>query len=122
MATKLLSEIDFTHHLQGVKYHAMSGGTPVYITGLVEAKDFLHFSSVESLTTLGGGGTIHYLDFTKLRTWVENMYEDQELSDAIAEEIEKGSCYADTIGPIKQLLEERIKQCQSLVQNQKVGQ
>ncbi len=122
LAAKLLSEVEFDQHIIGTRYHAMSGGTPIYITGLKEVAVFLHFGSPKSLLTLGGGGTINYIDFTNLRNWISDVFGDQELAKAIDREIETGTCFANTVGPIKQLLEERIAQCESVLKAGAVSQ
>jgi hypothetical protein len=115
MAVKLLRELEFDEHLQGTRYHAMSGGSPVILLKLQEAKDFLHMGSEYSLLTHGGGGTINFLDWVKLKSWIADVFGDQELAEAIEEEIERGTCYADRYGPIKKLIEERLSQCNALV-------
>lgn len=116
MAIKLLGEVEFGQHLQGTKFHSMSGGLPVIFTELQEANDFIHVGTLRSLLILGGGGTVHYLDFHKLKTWLSDVFNDQELANAIGLEIEKGRSYVETMGPIKELIEERLKQCRSLLQ------
>lgn len=116
MAVKLLSGVEFSEHLKGTKFHAMSGGVPIFMRELQEASDFLQTGSLGSLLTLGGGGTINYLDWTKLKNWVADVFGDQELADAIGEEIDKGNSYLNTISPIKELLEERLQQCKDFLQ------
>lgn len=116
MAVKLLSEVEFNKHLKGTKFHAMSGGLPVFMTKLEEVKNFLQAGSMESLLTLGGGGIINYLDWLKLKNWVADVFGDQELADAIGEEIEKGHSYINTIVPMRELVEERLQQCKDLLQ------
>ncbi len=118
-AMKLLSEVNFDLRFNGTRFHAMSGGIPVVFTELREVKDFLHVAPLQSLLTVGGGGTVNYVDWTKLQTWVADVFGDQELAHAIGEENEKGTCYADRIGPIKALIEERLLQCEALVNSDK---
>ncbi len=116
LAAKLLSEVDFSQRLQGTRYHAMAGGMPVVFLQLQEAKDFLHVGSLQSLLTCGGGGTINYLDWTKLKTWVAEIFGDHELAESIGKEIAKGKSFVETMGPMKELLEERLQQCKELLQ------
>lgn len=115
LAIKLLSEVEFGQHIQGTRSTPMSGGLPVILTNLQEAQEFLYMGSPESLKVVGGHGFINYLDLGKLKTWVDEVFGDQELANAIGEEIEKGSSYADRILPIKQLIEERLEQCKALL-------
>ena len=121
-AAKFLSEVEFANHIKGTTFHAMSGGKAIYILGLKEVAQFLHFGSMKSLTTLGGGGTINYIDFAKLRIWVSDIIGDQELAEAIDEEMEKGSGFAHMIEPIKELLQERVNQCESVLQKKEAAQ
>lgn len=115
LAAKLLSEVDYSQRLQGTRYHAMAGGMPVVFLELQEAKEFLHVGSLQSLLTCGGGGTINYLDWTKLKTWIAEVFGDYELADSVGKEIAKGKSFVETMGPIKELLEERLQQCKSLL-------
>jgi hypothetical protein len=119
-AMKLLSEVSFDLRFNGTKFHAMSGGIPVVFTELQEVKDFLHVAPLPSLLTVGGGGTVNYVDWTKLIAWVEEVFGDQELARAIGEEIEKGNSYVKTMGPIKNLIEERLLQCRALLQSKEM--
>lgn len=114
-AIKLLSEVEYGQHLQGTRVTPMTGGIPVLITELQEVHDFLYVGPTESLTIIGGKGFVSYLDLDRLKTWIVDVFGDQELATAIGEEIEKGSCYADRVGPIKQLIEERLQQCKTLL-------
>jgi hypothetical protein len=115
MASRLLSDVEYGSHLTGTKVHPMAGNSTFVLMNLQEAKDFLHIGSLESLVVLGGGGTVHYLDWVKLKNWVAEVMCDQELANAISEEIDKNKCYAETMGPIRELLEERLAQCQALL-------
>ncbi len=117
LAMKLLGEVAYGQHIQGTRSTPMSGGIPIIITTFQEAQEFLYIGSPASLKIIGGQGFISYLDLAKLKTWISDVFGDQELADAIGEEIEKGSCYADRIGPIKQLMEERLLQCNAALGN-----
>lgn len=116
MALKLLREVEYQNHIRGTRYHAMAGAGTVLMTHLHEVNDFLSIDSPESLKLTGGGGAINYIDLNKLKDWIAQVFDDQELSNAIGEEIERGSCYADRVGPTKQLIAERLHQCRSLLQ------
>lgn len=115
MATKLLSEVEYGQHIEGTKMTPMTGGTTSFICSLKEVLSYLFMSSTESLSIMGGMGIIGYVDLDKLKNWVNDTFGDQELATAIGEEIEKGSCYADRVGPIRQLIEERLQQCKALL-------
>lgn len=115
-AVKLMSEVDYGKHLQGSKITAMTGGIPVLIMSLQEVKEFLYVGDPESLSLKGGGGRINYLDLNELKIWTAEVFGDQELANAIDEEIEKGSSYVERIQPIKQLIEERLAQCKALLE------
>jgi hypothetical protein len=114
MANRLLNDVEYGNHLTGTKVHPMAGNSTYVLMNLQEAKDFLHIGSLESLVVLGGGGTVNYLDWIKLKNWVAEVLDDQELALAISIEIDKGKCYAETMGPIRGLLEERLAQCQAI--------
>ena len=115
LAMKLLSEVDFKLRFQGTKFHAMSGGVPVIFTELREVKDFLHVGSLNNLLTVGGGGTVNFVDWIKLKAWISDIFTDYELAEAIGKEIEKESSYIKTVGPIRELLEERLEQCKLIL-------
>lgn len=117
MANRLLGDVEYGSHLTGTKVHPMAGNSTYVLMNLQEAKDFLHIGSLESLVVLGGGGTVHYMDWVKLKKWVAEVLGDQELAGALGDEIDKGKCYAETMGPIRELLEERLAQCNALMKN-----
>ena len=116
MASKLLSEVEYGSHLVGSKMHPMSGSTDVILMELEDVLNFFHMGAIETLVIIGGGGVVHYLDYSDLKMWVSNVFGDEELANAIGEEIDKGKCFADTMGPIWELLNERIQQCKTILQ------
>jgi hypothetical protein len=63
---------------------------------------------------------VNYLDYTKLKSWIADVFGDQELANAIGAEIEKSKSLVECIDPIKQLIEERLKQCKALIKHEPV--
>lgn len=116
MAGKLVNEVQYGNHIIGTRYHSMAGSIPVLMTYLHEVKTFLHIGSPGSLKTLGGSGAVNYVDLDKLTKWIRDVFDDQELANAIDEEIEKGNSYAERIWPIKLLIEERLSQCYAVLE------
>lgn len=118
LASKLLSEVEYGQHIEGTKMAPMTGGVILFICSLKELLRDMFMSSIESLSIIGGNGIIGYVDLDKLKNWVNDAFGDHELAVAIGEEIEKGTCYADRVGPIRQLIEERLQQCKALLTSQ----
>ena len=115
LVVTLLSELE-SQQIQEMEPPSMSDEISVLITYLQEAQNFLQEGFSEyNLKNLGIHGFINYLDLDELPTWTFEVFGDQELTAAIDEEIKKSTCYADRVGPIKQLLEERLQQCEAIV-------
>ena len=61
-----------------------------------------------------GSGSIGYIDPNKLEKWVGEVFGDKELAQAIGEKIREGNSYQERILPIRELMEQRLKQCKEI--------
>lgn len=111
LAAKLLAEADYADRLVGMIMTPMAGNVEQPIWSLKEAAAFLHVDQ----DLFHNQASIRYLDLTVLQRWICEVYSDQELATAIGTEANKYQTYVEKIKPVKELLLERIKQCETLV-------
>ena len=60
-------------------------------------------------------GSIGYINPNKLAKWIEDIFGDFELAEAIGEKIKENSNYKDQVKAIKPLMEQRLKQCREII-------
>lgn len=110
LAIRALREVDFAERLTGVTLNQMAGTIPHDLYTLEAAVNFLRIDPVELLLAPGGRAAVHYVSPTALATWVEEVLEDVELAEAIRTEAAREEFYAQQIGPVRALLQERLGQ------------
>lgn len=115
LATQIMAEVEFPDRLVGYKMNPMSGYEQTSIYSLEEAVPFLYMDSLGQLLAKGNGGSMGYLDLPKLQQFVANALGDQELALAIQEEMDAAESYRDQIGPIRELIINRLEQCQEVL-------
>lgn len=116
LAARILSELGSEECLGGYKMSAMAGNTFFPLYSFEAAVNFLHADSFELLSAYGNKGSIGYIDPGVLRRWVAEVFRDQELAEAIDQEIANQESYAAQVEPIRALLAKRLQQCLALVE------
>lgn len=111
LAERLLSEVGFEERFVGTKMTPMAGNRVSSIYSFEEAVDFLHMDSLEDLLAVGGRSSVGYLDLDQLKRWVREVFGDKELAEEMGKEIKKSNSYMDKVKIIKQLMQQRLSQC-----------
>ncbi len=115
LATRILGEAGFEDRLVGVKIAQMGGANPTGLYTLADAAAFLKIDSYDELVGSVGRATVGYIEPKALASWVSGVFGDEELAEAIRAEAERSEFYAQTVEPIKALLESRLSQCREVV-------
>ena len=105
----------FEERFAGVKMMPMAGNRVSSIYSFEEAVEFLHMDSLEDLLTLGSRASVGYLDLDQLKKWVGDIFGDKELADEMGKEIKKTDNYMDRMKVVKQMMQERLRQCKEIV-------
>jgi len=114
MAKKLMGEVEFKDRIIGTKMSGAGGNNRVSMYSLQEAAEFLYSDSVDKLMQMGKS-TIAQIDIQQLIKWIADVYEDQELANAITEDTATTDIYVEKIKIAKTLIEERINQCEEVL-------
>ena len=117
LAERLLSEVGFEKRFVGVKMMPRAGNRVSSIYSFEEAVDFLHPDSLEDLLSVGSRSCVGYLDLDQLRRWVGEGFGDKELAEEMGKEIEKSNSYMDKVKIIKQLMQQRLSQCNKILRD-----
>lgn len=56
-----------------------------------------------------------YIDVEQMLRWIEEVYEDKELVEAMTTEMEDAESLAEKLGIARELLVQRISQCEELL-------
>lgn len=104
----------------GAKMSPMAGVQQYPIYGLLEAVNFLRVESAGQVLAAGPTASIPYVDPKVLRRWVEEVFGDTDLADAMEEVISEGDHYPQTIGRVRELMAQRLSQCQAVLTNDDV--
>jgi hypothetical protein len=115
LAARVLSSVGVEQRLVGARMTPMAGVQQHPIHSFAEAIGFLQIGSAAEVLASGPGASIPYVEPNVLRRWVEEVFGDTDLADAIGELINKGDNYAATIGRIRDLMERRLSQCEAVL-------
>lgn len=111
VATSLLRRVSYDERLMGFKLNAMAGQVPQELYSLEDAVHFLHVDPFELLLGPGGQGQVRYVDLPLLSRWVAEVLGDGELAEAIREAAAQEEVYGKQVGPVRDLLAQRLQQC-----------
>lgn len=114
MAEKILQEVDFANRIVGVKMSGSAGNQNTSIYSLKELKSFLRSDSLENLSRKSHS-TMSYINVEEMLRWIAEVYEDKELADAIAAEMENTKSLVGKLELARELLAKRISQCEELL-------
>ncbi len=128
LAEKLLANVGFFEYLPAQSALQMPGVKIVYIRNIEEAISFLLSCnkeySLEEFSQKGSDVASNFIDLNSLKKWVGETLGDTELAEAIKTElgegvssreiIEIGKYFRKHIGPVRELLEQRLAQCKEI--------
>ncbi len=118
LVAKILSELGSDECLGGYKISAMGGNAFYPLYSFEAAVNFLYADSYDLLSAFGNKGSIGYIDPGVLGRWVAEVFQDQELAEAIDRETARRENYADQVEPIRVLMAERLQQCLAVVEKE----
>jgi len=90
---------------------------PVY--GFREAVNLLQVGSAAEVLAWGPRASVPYVDPKVLRMWIEEVFGDTELAEAIGEVIHAGDNYPEAMGRIRELMGQRLRQCEAVLEAHK---
>jgi hypothetical protein len=111
LAGRVLREVDFENCLTGWSMRQMSGSRQTFIYSLQELADFMKISKLDNPFSPGGGGSIGYVDMAELRTWIRDVFGDEDLAEAIEKADSGAESYAQSALEAGKLIRRRLKQC-----------
>ena len=117
LATRILSRLGVEERLVGARMSPMSGVQQYPIHGFREAVNFLKLDSAAEVLAWGPRASVPYVDPKVLRLWVEEVFGDTNLAEAIGEVIGEGDNYPGTIGRSRELMKQRLEQCEALLED-----
>lgn len=110
LAARARREVGYEERLTGITLNQMAGTIPHDLYTLDAAASFLRVDSLQALLAPGGRASIHYIDPGALARWVGEVLGDTELADALREAVAQEEVYANQVGPVRALLEQRLEQ------------
>lgn len=116
-----MSRVRFEERLFGARMTPMAGVQQYPIYGLREAVNFLQVRGSAEVLAAGPTASIPYIDPKVLTRWVEEAFGDTDLADAMGEVISEGDHYPQTICRIRELMAQRLSQCQAVLTNADVN-
>lgn len=114
-AQLLTSTVDDERRLVGLKMSAMGGSNPSPLHSLSEAAHFIHIDDYQTALT-DRQATVGYIDPKALALWVEEVFLDAELADAIRATADEGVFYGAYAMAVKELVTTRLDQCDRVLQ------
>ena len=112
LAIRLLERVNIRDGIIGMLNNIEGNNYECHIFSLNEAIGFLEAYSNSIMEVKG---ITSFLDPNNLRIWVGEALGDRELAEAIGEKISDGSSYKERRLPIKELMEQRLKQCKEIL-------
>jgi hypothetical protein len=115
LAAGLLREVGFEDRLTGWSMRQMSGSRQTFIYSLQEVAGFLKIPELDTSFSPGAGGSIGYVDMAELIRWIGDVFGDHALAGAIGEATSRAESYAQTLTEAKELIQQRLQQCEELL-------
>jgi hypothetical protein len=104
LAERLLREVGQDERITGLKMSVMGGSNPVALYSLAQVASFLKIGTYEEAIRPNNQETIGYIDLGALQTWVREVLKDEELADAIAEEMRAGEPFGIVAPRVREIL------------------
>lgn len=110
LAARLRDEVPLSKSLGGIKMSLMGGSNPTTLSSLGAAASFLKAGTVEEAMAPNSQSTLGYIELNALSIWVREVLLDEELADAILEEIADDEPWGFQAPRVKELLMQRALQ------------
>ncbi|MHB1016972.1 MAG: hypothetical protein ACYC2X_03645 [Coriobacteriia bacterium] len=110
LAERLLREVGQAERLTGLKMSVMGGSNPIALYSLAQVASFLKIGTYEQAKRANNQETIGYIDLKALQTWVREVLMDEELADAIADEMASGEPFGIVAPRVREVLMTRAVQ------------
>lgn len=118
LARRLLGEVSYDSRLTGVNMHCLAGPSYIDLYSIDQAAAFLRSDELEHLKDPVSGASYGYVDPKALTWWLENVFGDTELAEAVERAAGEYQHYLGQIEPMQQLLVQRLLQCEEVVGEQ----
>ncbi|MDD4874107.1 MAG: hypothetical protein PHE15_03950 [Dehalococcoidales bacterium] len=129
LAARLLSRVSYDQRLLVQKFFQLTGALKIDIYSLEKAIEFLETCdrrySPDDLLVRGSKVSIDYVDLNCLKNWIGFTLGDTELAEAMNTELGEGpksrsiavigKYFITHVGPVRDLLKQRLKQCKEVV-------
>lgn len=115
LAERLLAEVPYDQRLTGVNMHCLSGPSIVDLYSVDQAAAFLRSDELEHLKDPVSGASFGYIDPSALVWWLENVFSDAELAEAVQAVAAEHEYYLGQLEPMRELLIQRLAQCDQVV-------
>lgn len=109
MAGRAMRQVDYDHHIVGLKMAAMGGANPSALYSLEDVAEFIHVDDYETALR-DNHATVGYIDPMALASWIEDVLGDADLAAAIREVAGDGAVYGSIAPEIKDLILQRAGQ------------
>lgn len=114
MAQKLMQEVGFEDRIIGVNMGGSTGNNEITIYSIKELASFLRTDHYDNLSQRGHG-SMCYIDIDKMLRWIGQVYGDQELAEAMTNEMANAKSNAMKFYAARKLLMERLQQCDEVL-------
>lgn len=115
LAERLLGTVPFEQQLMGSRLNPMRGSVRVDLRTLNEAASFMETAAYEEIMDPRAQANIGYVDPVGLALWIETVFGDTGLAEAVREVAAGVDSYAAAVGPVRELVLGRLKQCEQLL-------
>lgn len=112
-ATLFTRVVRLQEQFTGATLTAMAGTTQVHFASLREVEGYLDPVSAEELSNRGVWAEIKWLDPKTLVSWVRDTIGDAELAEQLDRVVATDRPYGFLVPEIKQLLADRLAQCEA---------
>ncbi|MHB1137170.1 MAG: hypothetical protein ACYCXR_08445 [Coriobacteriia bacterium] len=110
LAERLLREVGQAERLTGLKMSVMGGSNPIALYSLAQVASFLKIGTYEQAIRANNQETVGYIDLKALQIWVREVLMDEELADAIADEMVAGEPFGIVAPRVREILMTRAVQ------------
>lgn len=116
LAARVLTPVSFKQRLLGVKMTPMAGNVEQPLVSMQEVVSFLQMASLEKVLAAGPRASVPYVDTKTLQAWILDVFSDQELGQAIAEQTSKARNYREQAELARELLRLRVEQARAVLE------
>ncbi len=115
-ARRFTRAVDGGQAFVGTVMSPSAGSSAARLLSLGMVQQFLEDRTIEDFRAAGLRLNIHYADFGFLAQWFDEVIGDAELAGAISELHATGEAFGMLVPRVKELLQERIDQCEEVLE------